>query len=115
MKNIVFLTIIFFLAIFVFNLKETIIEPLCKFENKSDDSSSFTCQNKQIKLNESVSGQIDKKISNLLNSLKKKQTLFNKNQKDMSINEKNILRMKSSASGKMSDNSAACAKYPEAC
>ena len=115
MKNIIFLTIVFFLAIFAFNVKETIIEPLCKFEDKSGDSSSFSCQNKQIKLNESVSNKIDKKISELLNTLKKNQQIYDKNKKDMSVNAKNILKMKNSASGKRVDNSAACAKYPEAC
>ena len=39
MRNIIFLLIVFFLAVFGFNLKEKLIEPMCKFKKKADDNS----------------------------------------------------------------------------
>jgi hypothetical protein len=115
MRNIIFLLIVFFLAVFGFNLKEKLIEPMCKIKKKADDNSSYECQNKQIILNKITSEKIDKNLNKLLNKLKKKAIEYNKNKKDLTTNQKNIIKLQSSASGKMSDNSEACAKYPEAC
>lgn len=112
MRKTIILFSIFFFGLILFDFQSKIIEPLCKIDkNKPNEQ----CERITLNKNRNKSLAIEKKISILLNKIKKKEDFMKNNSKSIDSNEANIRKMQAAATGKAIDNSKACAKYPDAC
>jgi len=113
MKNIIILSNILLLSLFIYNFYNT-IEPYCNPELSQNDKCKSQYEQTIYKNDENIN-RIMEKISTLKKKIMNIGSGILKNTKHTSKNSKTLDKMRKLDTGEEIDNSDACEKHPEAC